>query len=522
MGKLEPEGLRRLLWWAFVAAVLVTAWVADDAYISFRTVERVVAGEGFTWNEGERVQAFTHPLWFFLHVAARWVTGEIYLTTLALCLFCSLTAARFLAFRLAGSAKAGAAILVVLIGSRAWMDYTTSGLENPLSNLLVVCFVGWGWRARSLERMSAAAALLGLNRLDLLGLVLPALVYEWWHAERPARWRAALLVLVALATWEVISLVQFGTLVPNTAFAKLGTGIGLGPRILQGVYFLVGACVHDGLTMGILAGLLWAGVRRPDGRTRALAAGVVIYLAYLITIGGDSMMGRFFTPPLALLLAWRSSGPLPSFRLGKAVGAGLMLLGVRLISSFTLPAVDPVGVGDERRVWSPHTGLVGWLYQDPWPESRWRTQVGVDCEVGNCVQIQNMVGLHGYYADAGVFVVDEMALADPFRSRLPGIIADAWNRPGRLGWRPAHVPRPIPAGYLETVRTGVNHIEDPDLARVWDAVALVTRGPLWSKARWRAIWQLNTGDYDDEIERWVARNPQLYQTPVYNGGLTAP
>jgi hypothetical protein len=39
------------------------------------------------------------------------------------------------------------------------------------------------------------------------------------------------------------------------------------------------------------------------------------------------------------------------------------------------------------------------------------------------------------------------------------------------------------------------------------------RGPLWSKARWVAIWQLNTGAFDDEVERWVARNRDLYRTP---------
>jgi arabinofuranosyltransferase len=124
-----------------------------------------------------------------------------------------------------------------------------------------------------------------------------------------------------------------------------------------------------------------------------------------------------------------------------------------------------------------------------------------------------LVGLRGYFADSEVFIIDHFTLADPFRSRLPGVISDPWNWPGRLGWRPAHVPRPIPEGYLETVRTGTNHLEDPDLARVWDAVALVTRGPLWSKARWVAIWQLNTGAFDDEVERWVARNRDLYRPP---------
>ena len=40
------------------------AWVAEDAYIVFRSVEQLFAGNGPVWNPHERVQAFTSPLWF--------------------------------------------------------------------------------------------------------------------------------------------------------------------------------------------------------------------------------------------------------------------------------------------------------------------------------------------------------------------------------------------------------------------------------------------------------------------------
>lgn len=35
--------------------VLRNAWVGDDAYISFRTVDNFVNGYGLTWNVAERV-----------------------------------------------------------------------------------------------------------------------------------------------------------------------------------------------------------------------------------------------------------------------------------------------------------------------------------------------------------------------------------------------------------------------------------------------------------------------------------
>ena len=38
-------------------------WVAEDAFISLRVVEQILAGNGPVFNQGERVEAYTHPLW---------------------------------------------------------------------------------------------------------------------------------------------------------------------------------------------------------------------------------------------------------------------------------------------------------------------------------------------------------------------------------------------------------------------------------------------------------------------------
>jgi len=52
---------------AFFFFVMVkNAWLSDDAYITLRTVYNFIHGYGLTWNVGERVQTYTHPLWMFL------------------------------------------------------------------------------------------------------------------------------------------------------------------------------------------------------------------------------------------------------------------------------------------------------------------------------------------------------------------------------------------------------------------------------------------------------------------------
>ncbi len=47
-----------------------------------------------------------------------------------------------------------------------------------------------------------------------------------------------------------------------------------------------------------------------------------------------------------------------------------------------------------------------------------------------------------------------------------------------------------------TLRTGTNQIKDPGLAAYYDQLALITRGPLFSRARLVAIWRMNTGQFD--------------------------
>src|SRR5262245_21524173 len=51
---------------AVTVAVFLKAWVSEDAFITFRYVANVLAGHGPVFNVGERVQGYTHPLWFIL------------------------------------------------------------------------------------------------------------------------------------------------------------------------------------------------------------------------------------------------------------------------------------------------------------------------------------------------------------------------------------------------------------------------------------------------------------------------
>ena len=62
----------------FTLAFINTAWVAEDAFITFRSVDNMLAGYGPVWNIGERVQVYTHPLWYILLVIGNFIAHSPY------------------------------------------------------------------------------------------------------------------------------------------------------------------------------------------------------------------------------------------------------------------------------------------------------------------------------------------------------------------------------------------------------------------------------------------------------------
>ena len=129
-----------LLGMVLIATVLRLAWIGDDAYITFRVVDNLANGFGARWNVHERVQPYTHPLWMGLISAVYLATGEPYFTAIALSVLLTGATAWLLAARIARTYEAAMIGLGVLLFSKAFTDFSTSGVENPLAHLLLALF----------------------------------------------------------------------------------------------------------------------------------------------------------------------------------------------------------------------------------------------------------------------------------------------------------------------------------------------------------------------------------------------
>ena len=355
----------------FLVLIIRTAWIADSAFFTFRTIGNISAGLGPVFNAGERVQAYTHPLWMFVLSAGIFFTNEFFYTTVVISIVVSLAVLFVFVRWIASSPMVALLGIATLIVAKAYIDYSTSGLENALSHLLAVMYLAVYFAARPgrwrVFGLFLVAGLAAVNRLDLLLLYLPSLIYVIWRERRRETVVAALAGLAPLILWELFSLVYYGFPFPNTAYAKLNTGIPIGEILEQGLYYLLNSMLADPITLVItLAGVL-AALFVLRGSAIPIAIGIGLYLLYVVQIGGGFMSGRFLTTALLVGLALLCRVRLPD----QWAVVGIALVAVVGLTSpaptvFAEPdesavgesTIDLWGIADERAHYFPNTGLL--------------------------------------------------------------------------------------------------------------------------------------------------------------------
>lgn len=479
------------------AVLLLSAWLCDDAYITFRTAENAASGLGMRWNPVERVQTFTHPLWCLLLVGLRLLTGDLYYSTLLVSVVLGVATALLVLLRAPDGLPARTLALLCLVLSRAFVDFSTSGLEGPLAHLLLVLFLVSAAKIQTADRPEGRPVFLAfllfsgilLCRLDYLLLVGPVAAFLLWK-RMPLR--PVLAGLAPLVAWELFSLVYYGALVPNTALAKLGGGLSLGDRLQHGWTYLATSVQNDPVTGLVILGAVVHGLWRDrTGVPRAWALGLVFYVGYVWIIGGDFMAGRFLAAPFVVSLVILTRAVYaPRYRAGLAflvLAAGLSLNLPALYSPRfghdLWPYLGDTEVSDERVFYYPHTGLFRQPRGDAPNTHPWVAEGRAAGQAGATPVTRNAVGFYGYFAGPDITIVDLFGLCDPLLARLPA--ADTAH------WRAGHLEREVPEGYLECVATDRPMQGETEIARLENKVKLAARGPLFSKERWRAILDLH-------------------------------
>ncbi len=508
---------------AFTLVWVRNAWMSDDAYITLRTVYNVLHGLGPDFNPGERVQSFTHPLWFLLLIPTHALSGEGYYSTLALSFVTSLATLLVLVRYLARTPQQGLFPIALMLLSKTYIDFSSSGLENPLSNFCLALFFILLFAEKNSPRRllytTLAAACGTLARFDLILILLPPLgwvTFQVWHANPRARGRvvAALGVgFLPLFVWLLWSSFYYGIILPNTYYAKTPANVPLTMWLEQGANYFLNSLHVDPLTLTVIAFAILLALYKRSPAMVAIALGIVFYLVYVLKNGGDFMSGRFFTAPFfcALIILARAN-ELANWKILVPLGIAACVLGLRsptppIFSDETFGATTDaerialVGadrVSEQRGFYYHWTGLLLNLQNTQQLEQLSEVREGEQARQQPYRVLRTTgLGIRSYYAGPTKYAIDEMALADPFLAWLPR--KEGW-------WIIGHFARCAPIGYARTLNGKVqnpkrvlskrNWIQDPELAAFYDDLSLLNRGKLWDTKRLWTILKFNMGGYD--------------------------
>ncbi|HNC53242.1 MAG TPA: hypothetical protein PLO14_13555 [Accumulibacter sp.] len=496
------------------------AWITEDAFINFRVIENFLSGEGPVWNIGERVQVFTSPLWMLLTTGAVAITGEFFFTTIFLSFGLTTLTLSNLYFASLRIPAVFFVLATILLLTRCFVDYSSSGLETPLVALTLSCFVHLWCR---LERgayqtllLTLVASLCVITRHDSLLLTVPFLVVQVFRSIRSisgSSWlgqgRQVLVGAMPLFLWTAFSVFYYGSPVPNSANAKIVSGNVTFDVARQATRFFEYMQHFGPVELCLISAAVFISAAYRTRHLGPLLSALLLFTAYLFSVGGDYMAGRFFVGPSvvsAIILANIISSMVEAqqdvagqrWAMDRRISQTLIffplvvLVVVRLTganSSEYIRAKIVDGIADERGIYYGYTDFITVAkFGLSHPFRTTGEQIRESLGSGKEILIACHIGMVGYYAGANRYIVDPLALSDAFLGRMP--LRTGTQRVG-------HFERYVPRQYLESVVTGENRFTHPLVRQYYDDIVAATRKPLLAPDRWGALLRLNGRHYRD-------------------------
>ena len=504
----------------FFIVLVKTAWLSDDSFITLRVIDNFVNGYGLRYNVVERVQAYTHPLWLFLLTLPYFIFKDPFYTPILISIALTLLLLYLLIFKLSISRFNSIFIIILLIASKSFIDYSSSGLENPLSHLLIVIYIYFYLKEIEIQRkiliLSFIISLSYLNRIDSILIYIPSLLYLFYQNHSKKNILYAIYGFLPIILWTVFSIVYYGFPFPNTFYAKMNTGIPKSELFFQGIYYFINSLKFDLITLLII--FLVSGIvfLKRIKIHYYIVFGILLYLIYIIYIGGDFMSGRFFSLPFITAIAILISSITFNGYYYKLFLSIIFVLYLILYpytpiktgidyTDKTFNFLDENGISDERGYYYQNTSLWKAINGYKMPQHQMIDLAQKQIEMKEKVFLAGAIGFLGYYAGPSLYVIDIYSLSDAFLSKLPVVKYDIiygrayekkFNRKPNKNWRIGHFLRPLPEGFTLSKIKNDCLIKDSLLNEFYKKIYIITQSSIFSFERFNEIIKMNLGLYD--------------------------
>lgn len=464
------------------------AWISEDAFITLRHMDNFIQGYGPVYNISERVEGFTHPLWFAILAFFRWIGFSPKGAAILPALLASFAALYFLFFKIRIRDETGTTSFLnpaaaILIGTSAFIDFGTSGLETALTYLLLVLYAKFLLENKWLQQpvlTGLITSCLILNRPDFgifLILMIVLYLYELIKNNISIKCVGRFLVFPALFVggYQIFRMGYYAALLPNPFYAKSGAGA----YWSQGLKYLWDFCRGSLFPVVLFLAFFMLLFKRHQGNLKSrlivLFSGL-LHGFFVIRGGGDFMHGRFLLPAF-LLITLSQTGTFDRF-FNKKTSLKIACVAVCLIFLFSSLSVSPI----QKRGQPLHNNITDerfFYYKDKIIPLKhlltdtmilmWKT-IGINyrdlarkAELNIRIAYKN-VGFTGFYAGPRVYVLDELGLNDSVVSR---VMLTRRKRPGH--------EKNAPFGYLILRKLTFRKTPFPR----WNQVANTKYGILW-------------------------------------------
>jgi len=380
----------------------------DDAYITYRYARNIALGRGFVYNVGERVLGTTTPMYTLLLAGLSFIWPDIPRLSHSIGLLAWMLCVPVIygVGRVTGRERMGMAAAAFVGFNPLFLGIL--GMETPLYVLLALSTFYFYLREQPIWA-ALCAGLAFLTRWDGI-LVVGVFLFAEMLKNKGRFSRAGLVCAAIIIPWLAYSCVTFGSLLPNSFFAKVGQGwnprlggaeIGPFGRGLAVIATSAYAQNRLFLLLPIFAVVGFFSVFYRKVKWWPLLLWTMTYIGAFVALG--VLQFPWYYPPLvptfALLTAEGIEAVAQYLSLHLTRTAGQVAVMTALCALCLLPNVDWL-VKSQRRGIDPHSAtyleVARWLQTHTPPDSS--------------VALLE-IGIIGFYSDRTV--VDTMGLVSP-------------------------------------------------------------------------------------------------------------
>lgn len=476
-------------------------WVSSDGLSVTYQSYNVLNGLGLVWNLGERTYVSTSPLFTIVSIPLTYMfdllfnvfhisDNKIFNIPIIINMIFSITSItmilRFLYLKNTIIKPEKIIILLfsfgLLLASKFYIDFSTSGLENSLSYSVIAWFTILSMNeetSKTVFLLPISVALVFLTRYDFFLIVCPTILYYFYKHKFT---KGFMIMCIMILSWLVFSFFYFGSIFPNSFYLKTNNF-----NLYQSLFYYK-ENLFESKPMFLLIAL---GLYSSYFTNKKIFLGIIFYLGYIFLVR-DYMFGRLFTilVPISIIsiIEFVSTKEIVAYK-KNFIRISLFSLMLFAIIFFFPPVVKLYTakytsgrflLTNEREYYTRKFSNINFIYNKPVKHSTF---------ISNSVQMLHTPLLP---ESQNTYFIDPVGLANPFITYYIKNNGSKGERPGHYFANIDHLKE---IGLFESVLLNKNVLQDKNTAELYNDVNIVTKGSIFSLNRLKTIIKLHTHNY---------------------------